>query len=153
MRISPRGKSSPYEVRCPRCDVSFPVETKTCIHCGGPTGEAGGFLEAGDPSEYRAPIEPTDYTTSTARTDPMPSSADSPLGVLREAGILRDDSRSESTNARSEATNARAEVENDRAYQEDAQPPSFVQTLMRSAGSFIWVLLLIAFSLSRSCGE
>ncbi len=139
MRISPRGKSSPYEVRCPRCDVSFPVETKTCIHCGGPTGEAGGFLEAGDPAEYRIPIEPTDYTTSTARAEPMPSSADSPLGVLREAGILRDDSR--------------AEAQNDRAYQEDAQPPSFVQTLMRSAGSFIWVLLLIAFSLSRSCGE
>ncbi|MGB0619093.1 MAG: hypothetical protein ACPGVZ_06420 [Myxococcota bacterium] len=146
MRISPRGKSSPYEVRCPRCDVSFPVETKTCIHCGGPTGEAGGFLEAGEPAEYRTPIEPTDYTTSTARAEPMPSSADSPLGVLREAGILRDDSRAE-------ATNARAEAENGRAYQEDAQPPSFVQTLMRSAGSFIWVLLLIAFSLSRSCGE
>jgi hypothetical protein len=30
-------KGSPYEVRCPRCDVSFPVETRRCVHCGGPT--------------------------------------------------------------------------------------------------------------------
>ena len=28
---------SPYEVRCPRCDVSFPVETRECLHCGGHT--------------------------------------------------------------------------------------------------------------------
>ena len=26
-----------YEVRCPRCDVSFPVETRKCVHCGGQT--------------------------------------------------------------------------------------------------------------------
>ena len=26
-----------YEVRCPRCDVSFPVGTRKCIHCGNPT--------------------------------------------------------------------------------------------------------------------
>lgn len=32
-----RGKGSPYEVRCLRCDVSFPVETRRCVHCGGPT--------------------------------------------------------------------------------------------------------------------
>ncbi len=23
-----------YEIRCQRCDVSFPPETKVCIHCG-----------------------------------------------------------------------------------------------------------------------
>jgi hypothetical protein len=32
---------SPYEVRCPRCNVTFPVETRTCIHCGGPTSASG----------------------------------------------------------------------------------------------------------------
>lgn len=30
---------SSYEVRCPRCDVSFPVGTRKCIHCGGATGQ------------------------------------------------------------------------------------------------------------------
>ena len=34
----PRGHSSAYEVRCPRCDVSFPPETRKCVHCGGRTG-------------------------------------------------------------------------------------------------------------------
>lgn len=24
----------PYEVRCPSCNVSFPPETRRCLHCG-----------------------------------------------------------------------------------------------------------------------
>ena len=27
-----------YEITCPRCKVTFPPETRTCIHCGGPVG-------------------------------------------------------------------------------------------------------------------
>ena len=29
---------SQFEVRCPSCDVSFPVGTKRCLHCGARTG-------------------------------------------------------------------------------------------------------------------
>lgn len=29
---------SQYEVSCPRCKVTFPIGTRSCIHCGGPTG-------------------------------------------------------------------------------------------------------------------
>ncbi len=29
-----------YEVRCHRCDVSFPIGTKRCVHCGGRIGDA-----------------------------------------------------------------------------------------------------------------
>lgn len=29
-----------YEVRCERCSVSFPPETRRCMHCGGPTSRA-----------------------------------------------------------------------------------------------------------------
>ncbi len=25
---------TPYQVDCPRCRVSFPIGTKSCIHCG-----------------------------------------------------------------------------------------------------------------------
>ncbi|HEB89086.1 MAG TPA: hypothetical protein ENI85_05905 [Deltaproteobacteria bacterium] len=28
---------TPFEVRCPRCDVTFPIGTKRCVHCGGRT--------------------------------------------------------------------------------------------------------------------
>lgn len=36
-----RSPVSPFEVRCPRCDVSFPIETRRCIHCGGATTAPG----------------------------------------------------------------------------------------------------------------
>ncbi|MEZ4334635.1 MAG: hypothetical protein R3F35_23000 [Myxococcota bacterium] len=41
--------ASPYEVRCPRCDVSFPIGTRRCVHCGGPTAAPGAApsLESG----------------------------------------------------------------------------------------------------------
>ena len=29
---------APFEVYCGRCRVTFPVGTRRCIHCGGPTG-------------------------------------------------------------------------------------------------------------------
>ena len=29
---------NPYEVRCTRCSVSFPVGTRVCMHCGQPIG-------------------------------------------------------------------------------------------------------------------
>lgn len=29
---------APFEVHCDRCRVTFPVGTRRCIHCGGPTG-------------------------------------------------------------------------------------------------------------------
>ena len=34
-----------YEVRCSPCDVSFPVETKRCIHCGGRLGKLAPRLQ------------------------------------------------------------------------------------------------------------
>jgi len=47
---------APFEVSCPRCRVTFPVETRRCIHCGGPTGpsrEGAGSLRLA-----RAPAPP-----------------------------------------------------------------------------------------------
>jgi len=39
-----------FEIRCPSCDVSFPPETRRCLHCGGRTGPAR-FQVAGLPPE------------------------------------------------------------------------------------------------------
>jgi hypothetical protein len=44
---------SPYEVRCERCRVTFPVGTRRCVHCGGRIGGRPLQLlpaEFGDPS-------------------------------------------------------------------------------------------------------
>ena len=85
MRIVSRGKASPYEVRCPRCDVSFPVETTTCIHCGGPTGEAAELFVADDGMDYGT--GPDEVRFGSNPIEPEPSVSDSALGALRDAGI------------------------------------------------------------------
>lgn len=37
-----------YEVRCSNCDVSFPVEAKRCIHCGGRLGKIAPRVQVGE---------------------------------------------------------------------------------------------------------
>lgn len=40
-------ESSVYEVRCPTCDVSAPLGTRRCMHCGGPMIEGGAVVLSG----------------------------------------------------------------------------------------------------------
>lgn len=51
--------ASRYESRCPSCDVTFPAETKVCIHCGGRTGPSTLRMPAlppmGEPTAEAAP--------------------------------------------------------------------------------------------------
>ena len=45
---------NPFEIRCENCSVSFPSETRTCIHCGAALGSRfswGGGEEAEVPVE------------------------------------------------------------------------------------------------------
>jgi hypothetical protein len=69
-----RGAATPYEVYCHRCRVTFPVEARRCIHCGGPlTGQAAAVASptlrtgavfppaaAPSPEEARGPLPPED---------------------------------------------------------------------------------------------
>jgi len=36
-------QAASFEVRCDRCSVTYPVGTRTCIHCGGRLGRGGGI--------------------------------------------------------------------------------------------------------------
>ena len=49
---------NPYEVYCTRCRVSFPIGTRTCMHCGQPIGrtpaEAAALLRSGASDEEAA---------------------------------------------------------------------------------------------------
>lgn len=50
--------ASAYEVRCPRCDVSFPVGTRRCLHCGGPTtAAAAGAVPTVTPGPFERSAE------------------------------------------------------------------------------------------------
>lgn len=84
-------QSPQYEVRCPRCDVSFPNGTKRCLHCGGRTGASSlGIARLtrsaqSDVSDAQAlefvpqPVEPG---------APLPIGEDEPVGGRRH-GLLR----------------------------------------------------------------
>ena len=57
------SESPRIEVRCPRCDVSFAVGTRRCLHCGGPTVEPEvaahiRAVERGMPLPVPAEVEP-----------------------------------------------------------------------------------------------
>jgi hypothetical protein len=72
-----RGKASPYEVRCPRCDVSFPVGTRRCIHCGGPVPASAGIA---------APIAPSAPSVEPGPFEP-PRPAEAPVGDEASSGV------------------------------------------------------------------
>jgi ribosomal protein L37E len=113
------SKASPYEVRCFRCDVSFPVETRTCMHCGGAiTRDHAIEFKIADrwkessPGYTPEPIEP----------------ADDSLFTLPEYGS--DEGEASLTE----------------------KSTSIGRSIIRGLGGFVWVILLIGFTLVRNCG-
>ena len=123
-----RYEPTPYEVRCPRCDVSFPVETRRCIHCGGPTSAAGASsASAVDPAGMPPWIRTSDEGSGPTGPDDRPGA--SGAGQAPGAGSA------------------------DRADGPEEAPSSLVSTLLRTFGSLFWVIALVAFSILRSCGE
>ena len=147
MAFRDRSKPPAYEVRCPRCDVSFPAGTRTCFHCGGPTGQPAYFSSDGPTVPVTASSPASfDYGTSgpttadaygSTRSDaPIRPSAESPFSRGESVGGVFEDDRS-----------------NDRELEADAPPRSILGSLVQSLGGIIWVLLLIGFSLARSCSD
>lgn len=114
-----RSKASPYEVRCFRCDVSFPVETRSCMHCGGAITRAHA-IESFDTA-------PWEESASAYSPEPIEPSGDS-VFVLPE---FNSDEREAA--APEEST-------------------SIGRSIIRGLGGFVWVILLIGFTLVRNCG-
>ena len=118
------SKGTEYEVRCPRCDVTFPVETRSCIHCGGKTSSAGEVGGAIPVFEFGSEIDDTMFGRSDDSSRPDSIRPPSP----REMPLEDQDA--------------------------DQEAPSVARSILGSMGSLIWIALLIAFSLSgRLCGE
>jgi hypothetical protein len=56
------SRPAPFEVYCDRCRVTFPVGTRRCVHCGGPTGGSPGrvamrFEQVGEPELAEPEVE------------------------------------------------------------------------------------------------
>ncbi len=106
-----KSAASPFEVRCHRCDVTFPVETRNCVHCGGRL----------DPRDQSGILE------SVVEVDPdMAGRSPMPIDVMADP----------------------VQTEGE----DDEEPTSTGRSLIRSLGGFIWVIVLIGFTLARSCG-
>lgn len=129
-----KSKTSPYEVRCPRCDVSFPVETRKCMHCGGPTSKAGSM-------SLRDSFDESAFITLGESTPPDGSPSDSPFaragggggsGPAVAGGVMQGSSDPGPLEA-------------------DAESPSTLRSLVQSLGGVVWIVLLIAFAVARTC--
>ncbi len=64
--LDPGTVATDFEVRCDRCDVSYPVGTKRCMYCGGRPGHRPMFARQiafdpqGDIEVLDSPFEPDD---------------------------------------------------------------------------------------------
>jgi len=81
------AEASPYEVRCSSCDVSFPVETRRGMHCGGRTGPSVWRVGQAPPDllesdqarhEFEAPV-----LTSPSGPEPFETEESEPRGNVR----------------------------------------------------------------------
>ena len=124
----------PYEVRCPRCDVTFPIQTRVCVHCGGRTAATSERFLAPTSAEFEIPDDSMGRAPTTVEpVDETPFIFGSP-GDLGSPGDTESGS-------------------DEFGVEREAQPPGFARTLMRNVGGLIWVLLLIGFSIARSCEQ
>jgi hypothetical protein len=103
--------TAPFEVRCAHCNVSFPVESRVCVHCGRAihSRDEGGVLE---------PIVESGWEGVGESPDPIDVMSNP---VEREVEV-------------------------------SDKPSSTGRSLIRSLGGFIWVIVLIGFTLARTCG-
>jgi len=62
---------NPYEVYCTRCNVSFPVGTRACVHCGQPIGRAPAAARALRGPAPRDEEPPEDFPTRSVSFSPM----------------------------------------------------------------------------------
>jgi hypothetical protein len=87
------SQTSRFEVRCPSCNVSFPVGTKRCIHCGERTskslGNSSGRLRSQEPAstqELRGPGSTIDYDGGESPFDEAGDEAVAPrTSILRRS--------------------------------------------------------------------
>jgi hypothetical protein len=120
---------APFETRCPRCKVSFPIETRRCVHCGGAT-------EVPPRGAAAAPAPPAGSRPGSGR-----------LRARVQAQAQRVPAPPPQTQ-RVPAPSARLPLPTPQDEDDDELPGRSGFT--RGAG-LVWVVLAIAASLYRAC--
>ena len=150
-----KSEASPYEVRCARCDVSFPVEAKTCMHCGGPTGKPGRFASASEGVFSTGPMNNDNFGTGVLSGDSQSHGdpARTPFEPSEESSLSHGDAFDEEVYADAGANGQLGGGIGGSDSASEEEQTSAGRSLMNSLGGVIWVVLLIGFSLVRSCGD
>ena len=149
------SKASPYEVRCARCDVSFPVEAKTCMHCGGPTGKPGRFASASEGVFSTGPNNDNNFGTGVliGQSQPHADPARAPFEPSEGSPFSHGDAFDEEVYADARASGQLGGGIGVSDSASEEEETSVGRSLMNSLGGVIWVVLLVGFSLARSCGD
>jgi hypothetical protein len=122
-----KSSAPTFEVRCAHCDVTFPVETRRCIHCGRAihSRDQGGALVS---------IADSDWESGWELGGESGGESDRETGVRSPKPI----------DVMSNPVEHEGEVSD--------EPSSIGRSIIRSLGGFIWVIVLIGFTLARNCG-
>ena len=105
----------------------LPAGSAHLMHCGGPTGASGVF----------AALRTTQFDqTSIGATEETPFSIGDSFG----------------TDPFADETDPNHRESRDRDMEEESSG-SIGQSIFKSLGGIVWVILLIGFSLARSCGD
>lgn len=137
---------SAFECQCPRCNVTFPIETRKCLHCGGPTGPSGPASASWNSKSSgafgRSGVFASHDSSGTVNDDPhRPDYSTAPIEPVPESPWSSGDSSFGDS------------LPNDRELETEDAPSSVGQSLLKSFGGVIWILLFIGFSIARSCAE
>ena len=83
------GDRNEYEVRCLRCDVSFPVGQKKCIHCGGSTSSGSQTRRQPAPIEWDGMPSTESPAEAESSLGPSLQDQDEPEAPQGRFGFLR----------------------------------------------------------------
>ena len=112
---------SDYEVWCHHCDVTFPAETRRCLHCGGRTSPNRLHRSMREPGFALTDDSPP-FVTAVAGSQWEARPPDAPPPTLEDSeGVLEDEPGKRS--------------------------------LLRAGMSVVWMILLAAGYLWKSCTE
>jgi hypothetical protein len=149
---------SDFEAQCRRCDVTFSIETRTCLHCGGATGPPQhGLVSIGTELDEYFDSPPTAPPTAPS-TGSTGANAGHHSGTAY-GGAHHQDYSNEPIEPEAESpfsfgdSDLGGEQPNDRELPVEDETTSVGRSLIRSLGGFVWILLFIGYSFVQSCGE
>ena len=118
-----KNQESFFEIRCDRCNVSFPPETKVCFHCGERLGPRRQVLDSAPTLEEAFKhLMPADPRAKKSDSDLLDAQRVSPDVAYESESI---------------------------AEEEQEEGPR--STKARLLGNFVWIALAVVFTVYRAC--